>query len=301
MEPDATYRWDSPDGYDFFETTRLLRTGGNDPTVRRVQEGLWRAARLPEGPVTVRITVDAGASIAVRAWGEGANSAGPYVRRWLGLEEPAWCLPDHPVTNRLLHEHPGIRLNDTGDVFEGLVTTILQQQVTWQEAAFTWRRLVEELGEVAPGPRELRLAPTPRAVRSVSVDRLMLLGIGRQRAKTIQEVAFSAKGLQRAAELPTDEAMSLLQHVRGVGPWTAAFVLGLRLARPEPIVRGDLKLPHAVCWALAGEPRGDDERMAELLAPFPGQGFQVIRLIYAARIEAPRRSHKREIRFGFLR
>ena len=44
----------------------------------------------------------------------------------------------------------------------------------------------------------------------------------------------------------------------------AATALGMRLGRPEPIVRGDAKLPHTVCWALAGEPRGSDARTSSL-------------------------------------
>jgi hypothetical protein len=39
---------------------------------------------------------------------------------------------------------------------------------------------------------------------------------------------------------------------------------------------------------LAGEPRGDDARMLELLAPYAGQRGRVIRLLEAARIKIPR-------------
>ena len=100
----------------------------------------------------------------------------------------------------------------------------------------------------------------------------------------------------RARELPTDQAAQLLQHVNGVGPWTASTALGDRLGRPEPVPVGDFHLPHSVSWALAGEPRGSDERMAELLAPFPGQAFRVIRLITASGIGAPKRGPRRALR-----
>ncbi len=298
MDADATCSWDWPDPYDFFETTRLLRTGGGDPTVRREPNGLWRTVRLPEGPATVRLKAIPRESIEAQAWGAGAQAALERVPLWLGLDLAPLSLPPHPVTDRLLREHRGVRLNNTGDVFEALVCIILQQKVTWQEAAFCWRRLTEKLGEPAPGPAGMRLAPTPRAIRAAGVERLVQLGIARQRARTIHEVAFSARRLEQAALLPSDDAQALLQKVRGVGPWTSALVLGMRLARPDPIVRGDLKLPSTVCWALAGEPRADDARMEELLEPFPGQAFDVIRLIFAARIEAPRRGPRRELSFG---
>jgi 3-methyladenine DNA glycosylase/8-oxoguanine DNA glycosylase len=220
------------------------------------------------------------------------------VPGWLGLDEAPWQLPVHPVTDRLLHEHPGVRLTNTGAVFEALVNTVLHQQVTWIEAAHSWRRLVETLGAPAPGPARLYLPPTAAALRRAGVDRIVALGIGHLRARTLCEVAFAASRLQRAAVLPTESALRLLTRVRGVGPWTAAKVLGLRLGRPEPLVFGDIHLPHTVSWALAGEARGSDARMQELLAPFDGQAFRVVRLIHAAGIEAPRRGPKRAVRFG---
>ena len=43
-----------------------------------------------------------------------------------------------------------------------------------------------------------------------------------------------------------------------------------------------------VAWALAGEPRGTDERMLELLEPYRGQRGRVVRLLELAGIAAPR-------------
>ena len=43
-----------------------------------------------------------------------------------------------------------------------------------------------------------------------------------------------------------------------------------------------------VSWALAGEPRGSDERMLELLEPYRGQRGRAIRLLETSGIAAPR-------------
>ena len=299
-QPDAQVRWPAPAcPYDVAETTRLLRTGGNDPTFRRLERGFRRAARCRTGPALVELSVGEDSGIEARAWGAGADESLARLPRMLGFEEPSWALPADPKLDRLARQHPGLRLVNTGDVFDGLLPIILQQQVTWQEAAFAWRKLVEELGELAPGPHAMRLAPLPARILDAGIDSLMSLGINRQRARTIHEVAFAASRLERAAELPTAEAYGLLSSVRGVGPWTAGMLLGLRLGRPDAVVVGDLHLPHMVCWALAGEPRGSDERMLELLQPFEQQAFQIVRLIHAARIEAPRRGPRRELRFGW--
>ncbi len=83
------------------------------------------------------------------------------------------------------------------------------------------------------------------------------------------------------------DAYARLRALPLVGPWTAAEV-GLRaLGDPDAVSVGDFHLCHAVCWALAGEPRGTDERMLDLLAPYTGQRARVIRLIETAGIHAP--------------
>src|SRR4029453_406544 len=44
---------------------------------------------------------------------------------------------------------------------------------------------------------------------------------------------------------------------------------------PDAVPVGDFHLPHLVAGALAGEPRGTDERMLEPLAPFAGHRRRV--------------------------
>ena len=51
---------------------------------------------------------------------------------------------------------------------------------------------------------------------------------------------------------------------------------------------GDFHIPNMVCWALAREPRGTDERMLELLEPYRGQRARVTRYLELAGMAAPR-------------
>jgi 3-methyladenine DNA glycosylase/8-oxoguanine DNA glycosylase len=287
MKPDASGNWPIPEPYDFHATTDLLRTGLRDPTLRREHDGFWRTAHTAGGPATVRVTV--GDTLRADAWGPGAAAAITDVPRWLGLHEAPWELTPHPVVDRLLRQYRGLRSTDTRDVFEALVTFVLQQLVTWNEAVMTWRVLCERLGQRAPGPAGLRLSPTPRAIFEAGTTHLQAAGIGPRQARTLIEISRVAHALRRAADLPTQDAANLMQKVRGIGPWTASMALGLRLGRPEPIPVGDVHLPHTIAWALAGEPRANDGRMLQLLEPFGGQGFRVIRLVYAAGIQAPKR------------
>src|SRR5204862_489505 len=78
--------------------------------------------------------------------------------------------------------------------------------------------------------------------------------------------ASRASRLDALSALPPAEARRRMQSLPGVGPWTAAEVALVALGDPDAVPVGDFHLPHLVSNALAGEPRGSDERMLELLA-----------------------------------
>ena len=91
-----------------------------------------------------------------------------------------------------------------------------------------------------------------------------------------------------AALLPFDRHMKVdeaayrrFTSVPGIGPWTAARLAMIALGDRDAVAVGDLHLPHMVSWHLAGERRGSDARMLELLEPYRGQRARVIRLLLA--------------------
>jgi 3-methyladenine DNA glycosylase/8-oxoguanine DNA glycosylase len=60
------------------------------------------------------------------------------------------------------------------------------------------------------------------------------------------------------------------------------------LGDPDAVSVGDAHLSHVVGFALAGRPRGTDEEMLELLAPWAGHRARVVRLLEGAGIGPPR-------------
>ena len=65
--------------------------------------------------------------------------------------------------------------------------------------------------------------------------------------------------------------------------WTAENLLGFGFGDPDAVPLGDVHLPHIVGAVLADEPYANDARMLELLAPYAGQRFRVLRLVMLAR------------------
>jgi 3-methyladenine DNA glycosylase/8-oxoguanine DNA glycosylase len=69
----------------------------------------------------------------------------------------------------------------------------------------------------------------------------------------------------------------------------------LALGDPDAVSVGDFHLPNLVAWALAGEPRGDDARLLELLEPYRGQRGRVQVLLEAGGVRAPAFGPRAEI------
>jgi 3-methyladenine DNA glycosylase/8-oxoguanine DNA glycosylase len=265
-----------------------LYRGPADPTMRLDRARVVRATRTNAGPATLALEVR-GTSLLAEAWGPGADAALAAVPALVGLgDDPSRLQSAHQVIHELSRRTVGLRIGRTGAVFEALLPAILEQKVTGREAFRALRGLVRAHGEPAPGPFGLWLQPSASTLARLPYYAFHPLGVERRRADTIRYAAARADRLKEIVGLPIDQARARLRALPGIGPWTAAEVTMRALGDADAVSVGDFHLPNLVAWALAGEPRGDDARMLELLEPYRGQRARVIRLLEASGIRAPR-------------
>lgn len=271
-----------PQPVDLIRTLRPLQQGPLDPTMIIDNSGVWRATRTPEGIATIHFATTSD-GVAVRAWGPGARWAAERAAGMVGSHDsPESFHPDHVGLRRLHRRFPGLRIGRSEAVFEHLVPAILGQRVTFGEAARSWRRLVEAFSEPAPGPRHLLLPPAPEALGGLGYYDLHPFGVEKTRAMTILRACATAARLQRNSSLGATDTFGLLTKLPGIGPWTAAKTATVALGDADAVPVGDFHLPNQVCWALAAEPRGNDDRMLELLEPYRGHRGRVLKLLHIA-------------------
>jgi 3-methyladenine DNA glycosylase/8-oxoguanine DNA glycosylase len=268
-------------------TLRALPSAGG-LTMRFAADGVWRATRTPGGPATVHLS-GGGHCVDVEAWGPGAGWAVEHAPALVGAHdrEEGFEARD-PVVAELRRRLRGLRVGRSHAVVETLVPTVLEQKVQGVQARRSYARLVRTLGEPAPGPVPLLVPPTPADVASLPYFAFHRMNVERRRAETVRLVARHARRLEETTSMSPVDATRRLRALPGVGAWTAAEVSLVALGDPDAVSVGDYHLPNHVAWALAGEPRGDDARMLELLEPYRGHRGRVIRLVVAGHAGPPR-------------
>ena len=262
-----------------------------------------RATLTPDGPGTLALRWSADPAMIgddgldATAWGPGADWLLARADRLAGSgDEPVTLSGATPgagtVVARALRAARTFRYGASGTLYHELLPTIVEQRITAREAVRQWAHLCRELGRPAPGPVEIvgamRLPPAPESLVHRPAWWFHPLGIEAKRARPLVEVARHAVKLFDWADAPSDEVATRLRWLPGVGPWTIGSVLGPALADADAVAVGDYHLPHAITWALAGEARGDDDRMLELLEPYRGQRGRVVHAVVRTFGTAPR-------------
>ncbi len=265
----------------------MLRLAGREAVV---------GMRTPEGPAALWLRVQ-GERVEAEAWGSGASAALDAAPALIGAHETAegFAPLDEPITG-LWRRSRGIRLTRTAAVLPVLVAAILEQKVTGGEAVAAWRGLVYATSERAPGPAEVWLPPDGSRLADLPSFSFHRAGVERRRAETIRSVASRTPWFEALTDVSPSEAQTRIQLHRGIGPWTAAEVARLAFGDPDAVSIGDFHLPNLVAWAMAGEPRGDDARMLELLEPYRGHRGRVQILLEAGGGHAPRYGPRTPIR-----
>jgi 3-methyladenine DNA glycosylase/8-oxoguanine DNA glycosylase len=274
--------------------------GSGDPTMRIGRGLVARAAWMPGGASTLVLRLaDRGATLEAEVFGPGAEEALARVPALAGLEdddrgfEPAL----HPEVAALARSHPGLRLGRTGAVLDALVPAVLEQKITGTEAWRGYRRLIRTIGVAAPGGLGLWMPARARDLATLPSWTFPAIGIEPRRGALLRRLALDAPRLESLAArilagdgsgAGPEELDRRLRAYPGIGPWTSAEVRLRALGDPDAVSLADAHLPNVVAWNLAGEPRGTDERMLELLVPWAGHRARVIRLLELAGRTPPR-------------
>jgi DNA-3-methyladenine glycosylase II len=145
--------------------------------------------------------------------------------------------------------YPGLGQSRQLDLLTALVRCISAQQVNLRWATTTRRRLAEAFGERhRVGEHEIYALSAERLAAADPAE-IRSLQFTTRKAEYIvgvaEEIASGRSALADLADLPDEETIRRLTSLRGIGLWTAEWILTRTLGRPR-VVAGDLGVRKAV-------------------------------------------------------
>ena len=151
-----------------------------------------------------------------------------------------------PVLRRGVRRHPGIRVPGHVDGDEVAIRAVLGQQVSVAAATRLAAVLTERYGEAITTSGSLcRRFPAAAVLAKLDPEELPM---PRARGRTLVELCSAlANGTVRLdAAADRDEVATSLRSIKGIGPWTVAYVRMRAMGDPDAFLPGDLALRRAL-------------------------------------------------------
>ncbi len=133
----------------------------------------------------------------------------------------------------LVEEFYGVKPPRFGSVFEALINAVACQQMSLLVGIRLLNRLAQACGKVFAGPPAAYAFPSPAGLAQAGAQALRALGFSSRKAQYIISISRfalergdgSQSGLEELEALPDEEAAAALLSLKGVGRWSAQYVL----------------------------------------------------------------------------
>jgi len=211
-----------------------------------------------------------------------------YIEEWFDLERdltPFYKMAQKDaILQQPVKKYDGLRIIGIPDLFEALVWAIIGQQINLTFAYTLKKRFVEHFGEsVIYEGRTYYVFPTCEKIASLEIEDLRALQFTVRKAEYIIAIAQAIA----SGELNKDKLLKeknnagvkkFLMTIRGVGAWTADYVLMKCFHDPTSFPIADVGLHNALKRQLALERKPTIEELKEFEVLW--QGWQAYATFY---------------------
>jgi len=239
---------------------------------------IYKALLGPDGPAVLEISIaarraDCRVHARAKLGGASVRCMHAVALGMLGLSADVVAFEMHAGRDArlaaLVAKRRGLRVPLSATVFDGLCWAIVGQQINVAFAASLRRDLIELAGQKIDG---MRAHPTPAQVAALDMSDLRQRRFSRSKAEYLTGAAQAILQGQLAIDSMSQgsavAAEQSLTAVRGIGTWTARYLLmrGLGFADCAPI--GDVALAAALKTFTAAAERPGHDEVEALMRPF---------------------------------
>lgn len=198
------------------------------------------------------------------------------------------------VMKNLTDKLRGLKSPTTSTIFEALVDSIIEQQISLKIANLMERKLIKALGEELSVNNKIYYAfPTPQKLASASLEQLRACGLSLRKAEYIKETSrrITARelSLEKLKEYKdTNRIITELDKIRGVGTWTAELTMVRGMQRLEAFPADDVGLKRIISHYYCGDKTILGEEARKIAVRWgPWKGLAAYYLIIAAAVHIP--------------
>lgn len=164
-----------------------------------------------------------------------------------------------PFLAMLVRRLKGLHIPQTASVWEALILVILGQQISSHVARLLRMNLVDTYGSsVTDSGYTHHAFPGPETISETGVKGLQAIKISQNKAKYIVDIAdrivSGSLDLEELQKQSDEEIIHSLTALRGVGSWTASWLLIRAFGRPDGLPVEDLALRRALSALMKKEP-----------------------------------------------
>lgn len=210
----------------------------------------------------------------------GRQEIAKYIWEWFDLDtdlnEFYNTTSEDPILTKLTKDYEGLRMMCLPDLFEALTWAVMGQQINLTFAYTLKNRFVEQFGEsLSYGEQTYWLYPSAERIAILKVEDLRPLQFTGRKAEYIIGIAKNLASGELTKEkllnmrTPLDMHQALM-HIRGVGAWTADYVLMKCLHYQAAFPIADVGLHNALKTQLCLERKPSILEIKEIAAHWEG-------------------------------
>lgn len=280
-EQENRLRIATPDIFSWKAIVDYLNREQNEIMYQIIDEKIRRAFKFDGtiylceiGYVTAAQVIEVKILNEVNARDTGLKKIGDFIKEWFDLDTSLLLFYEFaasdPILKEVTKQFAGLRMVGIPDFYEAITWGILGQQINLSYTYTLKRRFVETYGEYFTfDHRNYWLYPDPHKVAKLSIEEIVALRLTLRKAEYLVDVSqkIAAGEMSKSYYKKFENAVSAekaMVKLRGIGPWTANYVLMRCIRMGDAFPMADIGLLNGVKHLEQLERKPDKIRMSAL-------------------------------------